>query len=120
MAVLMVVTVTITGLATIYVLRQILISRLDTDIQDNAGAISRYLVSGSSPTTDASLFRFYGLYLNEDGTHGPETHSEPTFDTPVIDDLTSADVDAKGGRGFDVPGTAPGSKGWREIGRAHV
>ena len=53
MAVLMVVTVTITGLATIYVLRQILISRLDTDIQDNAGAISRYLVSGS-PSTDAS------------------------------------------------------------------
>ena len=112
MAVLMVVTVTITGLATIYVLRQILISRLDTDIQDNAGAISRYLVSGS-PTTDASLFRFYGLYLNEDGSHGPETHSEPTFDIPVIDNLTAADVDAVGGRGFDVPGTAPGSKGWR-------
>ena len=68
MAVLMVVTVTITGLATIYVLRQILVSRLDTDIQDNATAISRYLISGG-PAVDTSLFRFYGLYLNDDGEH---------------------------------------------------
>ena len=41
MAVLMVVTVRITGLATIYMLRQILVSRLDTEIQEKAPAVSR-------------------------------------------------------------------------------
>ncbi|UPO77224.1 HAMP domain-containing sensor histidine kinase [Arthrobacter sp. Helios] len=112
MAVLMVVTVTITGLATIYVLRQILVTRLDADIQDNATAISRYLISGG-PAADTSLFRFYGLYLNEDGEHGPETHSEDNFDTPMLGTIDSGTVDEINGRGFDVPGTAPGSKGWR-------
>lgn len=112
MAVLMVVTVTITGLATIYVLRQILVTRLDAEIADNAPAVSRYLVS-NGPASDTSLFQFYGLYLADDGTHGPETHSDPHVDTPAIPELTAAEVQELGQRGLTLPGTAPGSKGWR-------
>jgi len=112
MAVLMVITVTITGLATIYVLRQILVMRLDDEIAENASAVSRYLVS-EGQTGDASLFRFYGLYLADDGTHGPETESNPRKDTPVVPQYTAQDVQDLDQTGQTVPGTAPGSKGWR-------
>lgn len=112
MAVLMVVTVTITGLATIYLLRQILVTRLDAEIREKAPAVSRYLVS-NEPGTDSSLFEFYGLYLADDGTHGPATHSDPTQDTPEVKNYTAEDVARMGSEGVSVPGTAPGSKGWR-------
>lgn len=112
MAVLMVITVTITGLATIYVLRQILITRLDVEIGDNAPAVSRYLLS-DGPASDTSLFQFYGLYLTDDGSYGPETHSDPRDDTPVVDHYTAEQVRELDQQGQTVPGTAPGSKGWR-------
>ncbi|WP_337925117.1 HAMP domain-containing sensor histidine kinase [Arthrobacter jiangjiafuii] len=112
MAVLMVITVTITGLATIYVLRQILVARLDVEIDDNAPAVSRYLIS-NEPATDTSLFQFYGLYLADDGSHGPETHSDPRVDTPVVKNYTAEDVARLDQQGVSVPGSAPGSKGWR-------
>ena len=112
MAVLMVITVTITGLATIYVLRQILVDRLDVEIADNAPAVARYLVS-DGPSTDSSLFQFYGLYLADDGTHGPETHSDPRDDTPAVPNYTAEQVRELGQQGKTVPGTMPGSKGWR-------
>ena len=112
MAVLMVITVTITGLTTIYVLRQILVGRLDADINENAQNVSRYLLV-NDPSTDASLFRYYGLYLNNDGSHGPATHSESAADIPQIGEYTSDEVAAMDTRGFDVRGTSPTSKGWR-------
>ncbi|WIB09909.1 HAMP domain-containing sensor histidine kinase [Arthrobacter sp. zg-Y820] len=112
MAVLMVVTVTITGLATIYVLRQILVTRLDVEIAENAPAVSRYLVS-NGPPTDTSLFQFYGLYLADDGSYGPETHSDPGVDTPVVPHYTAEEVRKLDQQGKTVAGTMPGSKGWR-------
>ncbi|WP_308471694.1 HAMP domain-containing sensor histidine kinase [Arthrobacter sp. ZGTC212] len=112
MAVLMVITVTITGLATIYVLRQILVTRLDAEIDDNAPAVARYLVS-EGQNGDASLFQFYGLYLRDDGSYGPETHSDPRADTPDVPHYTAQEVLELEQAGKTVPGTAPGSKGWR-------
>ena len=112
MAVLMVVTVTITGLATIYVLRQLLVARLDAEIDDNAPAVSRYLVSETS-AGDTSLVQVYGLYLADDGSYGPETHSSPSADTPVVPHYTAQQVQDLQQQGQTVPGTAPGSKGWR-------
>ena len=112
MAILMVVTVTLTGVATVYVLRQILVTRLDTDIKDNANAVTRYLLS-DAPATEASLFQYYGVYMNDDGQHGPQTHSATSLDVPALEDYTADEVAEKAGQGFDVPGTAPDSKGWR-------
>ena len=112
MAVLMVITVTITGLATIYMLWQILVTRLDNEISDNAPAVSRYLAS-DGPSTDTSLFQFYGLYLADDGSYGPATHSRSLDDTPVVPHYTAEDVRELGQQGETVPGTQAGSKGWR-------
>jgi two-component system OmpR family sensor kinase len=112
MAVLMVITVTITGLATIYVLWQILVTRLDAEISESAPAVSRYLVS-DAPPTDTSLFEFYGLYLTDDGSYGPATHTNPREDAPVVPHYTVEEVLELGQRGETVPGTQAGSKGWR-------
>ncbi|CEA09853.1 putative sensor histidine kinase TcrY [Arthrobacter saudimassiliensis] len=112
MVVLMVVTVTITGVATITVLRQILVTRLDSDIGDNAQAVLRYLLSDAE-ATEPTLFQYYGQYLNEDGSYGPATHSAAGMDAPVIPNYTRDEALATNQEGFDVRGTALNSKGWR-------
>lgn len=115
MTLLMVVTVGITGIVTISLLRSNLVTQMDQDIRANAQAVSNS-VAAVGPNSGENLFRFYGAWLSTEGESLRTTHSpELVDDLPVLPELTLEEVRDLDNAGFTVPGTAPGSEGWRVI-----
>lgn len=115
MSVLMVVTVGITGLLTISLLRTNLIDRLDADLFINRQVVSAYVFGiPENPRRNSSLLRFYGLMMSPSGepvraTVGPSNAE----DVPKIDPMPLEVVRHRNGQAFNVPGSSPDSAGWR-------
>ncbi|MBE0010515.1 sensor histidine kinase [Arthrobacter sp. AET 35A] len=113
MTLLMVVTVAITGIVTVSLLRTNLIEQMDSDILANAPNVAQNILPDG--TADGSLLRFYGELRNEDGQPLRATVSQESTDIPDIPELTVEQVQARGQNGFTVPGSVSGSPGWRVV-----
>ncbi len=111
MTVLMVVTVSITGLATINLLRDNLIDGLDTDIDTNKQQVANSLFH-SETRGDESLLRYYGLLADPDGAIRKTSYSATARDTPDLTGFAIPELAHETGA-ITVPGTAPKSSGWR-------
>ncbi|MHA7142583.1 sensor histidine kinase [Arthrobacter sp. Sr33] len=111
MTLLMVVTVAITGIVTVSMLRGSLIEQMDLDIRANADAVAQNILPDGA--TDGTLLRFYGELRDVDGQKLRGTLSEESADFPVIPEIPVEEVSAREQKGFTVPGSAPGSPGWR-------
>lgn len=110
MTLLMVLTVAITGIITISLLRNSLVTQLDQDIEANAQAVSNS-ISTMSSDTNTNLFRFYGEWLDSEGNTLRSTHPG----SPDVPDLPRLDRDAVielNQSGFTVPGTTDDTQ-WR-------
>ncbi|MHA7264277.1 sensor histidine kinase [Arthrobacter sp. TMN-37] len=112
MTLLMVVTVGITGIVTVSLLRNGLIERMDGDLTANAQNVSNAFFHDRS-ASDRPLLRFYGALLGPDGTILETSHSAAESDVPRLPHLTSKQVNKLNGEAFEVSGTAPDSPGWR-------
>ncbi|MBP2218170.1 cell wall metabolism sensor histidine kinase WalK [Arthrobacter sp. CAN_C5] len=113
MTLLMVVTVAITGIVTVSLLRTNLIEQMDSDILVNAPNVAQNILPDGS--ADGSLLRFYGELRNEDGQLLRATVSQGSTDVPDIPVLNVEQVQARGQDGFTVPGSVSGSPGWRVV-----
>ncbi|MHA7286411.1 sensor histidine kinase [Arthrobacter sp. MDT3-44] len=109
---LMIVTVGITGLATVSLLRQGLVDRLDADILTNAKVVSETIYS-EVPADDGTVLRYYAAILDRGASIVAENQSSDAADVPELDGLTPERITDLESSGFDVPGTAPSSQGWR-------
>ncbi len=112
MTLLMVVTVGITGIVTVSLLRNGLIERMDGDLSGNAQNVSNAFFQ-ESPPGERPLFRFYGALMGPDGEVIDATHSATESDVPALPVLNPAKVRKLDGAGFTVGGTASDSQGWR-------
>ncbi|NJC21303.1 two-component system OmpR family sensor kinase [Arthrobacter pigmenti] len=112
MTLLMVVTVAITGIVTISLLRNSLVTQMDQDIEANAQAVS-YSMGSVESDASQNLFRFYGVWLDSEGFPVRTTHSSE-LNVPDIPRLTLQKVKALGGSGFTVPGMQ-GESDWRVV-----
>lgn len=117
---LLVLTLFVTTFVSASLFRQELLRNLDEDITANANSVSMYLTRRSAPEIgdSQSIFRFYGILMNSEGEHlqANSTHAA-TFggDIPEIPNMTFDEVVEfwQAGEHLDVPGTEPGSRGWR-------
>ncbi len=113
MTLLMVVTVAITGIVTVSLLRGSLLDQMDRDIRANAYDVAQNILPDGS--ADGTLLRFYGELRNQDGQTVRSTLPEESSDVPVIPEVDVDGVIARKQSGFTVPGTAQGSTGWRVV-----
>ncbi|MBG6183281.1 two-component system OmpR family sensor kinase [Arthrobacter sp. CAN_A214] len=109
---LMAVAVGITGLATVSLLRDGLIERMDTDLESNAQVVARTFYASSLPG-DGALLRFYGAILDSEGEVIGETQLPDDADAPDLDGLSEERIRQVDRSGFEVPGTHSTSQGWR-------
>ncbi|MDY6055763.1 HAMP domain-containing sensor histidine kinase [Micrococcus sp.] len=109
--------VAVTAIVTAALFRQELVRQLDEDMVNNRDAVSVYLTSmgqvGPYSTPQHSILRFYGVVWDTQGRPVVSTPVMPGADGPQLAGMTTAEVDAQGSDSFDVPGTDPGSSGWR-------
>ncbi len=112
MTVLMVITVSITGLATINLLRDNLIDGLDTDIGTNKQQVANSLFYNET-RGDESLQRYYGMLADPDGVIRKTTYPASEGDTPKMAEFSVSELAQNERSGVFVPGTAPNSSGWR-------
>lgn len=112
MTVLMVVTVSITGLATINLLRDNLIDGLDTDIGTNKQQVANSLFYNET-RGDEALQRYYGMLADPDGVIRKTTYPASEGDTPDMNEYAVSELAQNERSGVFVPGTAPNSSGWR-------
>ncbi|WP_422391237.1 sensor histidine kinase [Arthrobacter sp. N1] len=109
---LMIVTVGITGLATVSLLRDGLVNRLDQELGNNIRLVTAQLYLPEQ-TSDGAVLRYYGALLDADGQVIAENQPDVSGDLPDLTGLTReriADLDQDG---FDVPSTEQGSQDWR-------
>ncbi|WP_253908511.1 sensor histidine kinase, partial [Arthrobacter sp. H41] len=109
---LMAVAVGITGLATVSLLRDGLIERMDTDLASNAEVVARSFYASSLPG-DTPFLQFYGAILDSEGNVLTQTQLPDDSDAPDLDDLSEERILQLDRRGFEVPGTHSTSQGWR-------
>jgi two-component system OmpR family sensor kinase len=109
---LMIVTVGITGLATVSLLRNGLVERLDADILSNAKVVSETIYS-EVPADDGTVLRYYAAILDRNALIVAENQSSDTSDVPELGGLSPGRISELQGSGFDVSGTDPSSQGWR-------
>ncbi|MBG6180884.1 sensor histidine kinase [Arthrobacter sp. CAN_A1] len=113
MTLLMVVTVAITGIVTVSLLRNSLIDQMDRDIRANAYDVAQNIFPDGA--ADGSLLRFYGELRNQEGQKVRSTLPEESADYPVIPEVDVNAVIERQHVGFSVPGSAAGSPGWRVV-----
>lgn len=113
MTLLMVVTVAITGIVTVSLLRNSLIDQMDRDIRANADAVAQNIFPNGA--ADGTLLRFYGELRNQEGQKVRSTLPEESADYPVIPEVSVDAVIERRHAGFSVPGSATGSPGWRVV-----
>jgi two-component system OmpR family sensor kinase len=109
---LMIVTVGVTGLATVSLLRDGLVNRLDQDLQSNAEVVAREIYRDED-LSDGSLLRFYAAVVDDDGNVVITNQPDGAADVADLGGLSADRIREVGREGFDVAGTAEGSQGWR-------
>lgn len=109
---LMIVTVGITGLVTVSLLRDGLVDRVDADLLTNAEKVAENIYS-EEPAADGVPLRYYAAILNPDGTVRVANQSDDAVDLPDLDDMTVERIVELEGAGVDLPSTDPNSAGWR-------
>ena len=109
---LMIVTVGITGLATVSLLRDGLIDRVDADLQSNARAVAAEIYS-AEPQADGAVLRYYAAVLDRNGTKLVANQSDDAEDIPDLAGITAERIIELNSDGFDVASTDAGSEGWR-------
>ena len=109
---LMIVTVGITGLATVSLLRDGLIDRIDSDLGNNARSVAGKFYS-AEPEADGTNLRYYAALLNADGTVLSANQSEDAADVPDLSGMTRERIVELNRAGFDAPSTDVASQGWR-------
>ena len=114
---LMMILVAVIALVTAVLFRTELVRQLDEDMETNKDAVSVYLTSmaqtGGYYSPQHSILRFYGVVWDTRGDPVVSTPLLPGADGPALAAMTTAEVDAVGSGSFEVPGTQPGSDGWR-------
>lgn len=113
MTLLMVFTVAITGIVTISLLRNSLVTQMDQDIEANAQSVTSSIGTMGSDTSQ-NLLRFYGVWLDDSGEAIRSTHSATLLEVPAIPRLDREEVEARDLKGFTVPGSRNESE-WRVI-----
>ncbi|MHA7275407.1 sensor histidine kinase [Arthrobacter sp. Hz1] len=113
MTLLMVVTIAITGIVTVSLLRNSLLDQMDRDIRANAYDVAQNILPAGA--SDGTLLRFYGELRNQAGQKVRSTLPEESTDVPVIPEVSVEAVIERRQVGFSVPGSAPGSPGWRVV-----
>ncbi|WP_308662529.1 HAMP domain-containing sensor histidine kinase [Arthrobacter sp. B1805] len=109
---LMVVTVGITGLATVSLLRDGLVDRIDADLRNNAEKVAGDVYSAEQET-DGAVLRYYAALLDPDGSIVVANQSDDAVDVPDLDGVTQKRIIELNGDGFDVASTDSDSQGWR-------
>jgi signal transduction histidine kinase len=109
---LMIVTVGITGLATVSLLREGLVDRLDEELENNARNVAAQLYLPEQMSNGAVL-RYYGALLDRDGTVIAENQPDISGDVPDLSGLTPERIRDLDTDGFDVSSTDENSQGWR-------
>ncbi|MUK02530.1 HAMP domain-containing protein [Vibrio cholerae] len=109
---LMIVTVGITGLATVSLLRDGLVDRVDADLRTNARAVAAEIYS-AEPEADGTVLRYYAALLDSDGTKLMANQSDDAVDVPDLDGITQERIVELDGAGFDVASKDGDSQGWR-------
>ncbi len=109
---LMIVTVGITGLATVSLLRNGLVDRVDADLQSSAPGVARSIISQQEPAEGVAL-RYYAAVLDADGEPYVANQSADTTDVPDLSGLTIERITELGGAGFTLPGEGPDAQEWR-------
>lgn len=114
---LMMILVAVIALVTAVLFRTELVRQLDEDMETNKDVVSVYLTSmvqtGGYYSPQHSILRFYGVVWDTDGDPVVSTPLLPGSDGPALSGMSTAEVDARGSGSFEVPGTQPGSDGWR-------
>ncbi|WP_434992543.1 sensor histidine kinase [Arthrobacter sp. Ld5] len=109
---LMIVTVGITGLATVSLLRNGLVDRVDQDLWNNARTVANDIYS-TEPQADGAVLRYYAALLDSDGDVVVANQSDDAADVPDLGGMTQERIIGLDGAGFDVPSTDPDSQEWR-------
>jgi two-component system OmpR family sensor kinase len=108
---LMIVTVGVTGLATVSLLRDGLVNRVDQDLANNVKVVSQRFYS--DPQADSAVLRYYAAVVDSDGTVLAVNQADGTEDLPDLSDLSRQRIIELDSAGFDVASTDPDSQGWR-------
>ncbi|WP_306418627.1 sensor histidine kinase [Arthrobacter pityocampae] len=109
---LMIVTVGITGLATVSLLRSGLVDRIDQDLWNNARTVANDIYS-TEPQADGAVLRYYAALLDSDGGVVVANQSDTVADVPDLGGLSQERIIDLDGVGFNVPSTDADSQGWR-------
>nr|WP_298255384.1 ATP-binding protein [uncultured Arthrobacter sp.] len=109
---LMIVTVGITGLATVSLLRNALVDRVDADLRNNAQAVARSLFSQQEPAEGVAL-RYYAAVLDGDGNAYRANQLADATDVPDLSGLTIDRIAELNGAGVTLPGEGPDAQEWR-------
>lgn len=109
---LMIVTVGITGLATVSLLRDGLIDRVDADLQNNAQAVAKTLFL-EEPAAEGVALRYYAAVLDTSGRPYAANQATDTTDVPDLSGLTVERIDELDGAGFNLPGENSSTEDWR-------
>ncbi|MFC3298340.1 Probable sensor histidine kinase TcrY [Arthrobacter agilis] len=108
---LMIVTVGITGLATVSLLRDGLIDRVDQDLSNNVQNVSRNFYT--NPQGDSSVLRYYAAVLDGSGQVTGTNQLDGAPDLPDLSGLTRERILELQSSGLNVPSTDPTGPGWR-------
>lgn len=109
---LMIVTVGITGLATVSLLRDGLVDRVDADLRTNAREVADRFYA-AEPQAEGTVLRYYAAVLDNNGDKVVANQADDAVDVPDLRGITGERIVELDGEGFDVASTDPDSQGWR-------
>lgn len=108
---IVIVTVGVTGIVTVSLLREGLVDRIDQDLADSVEDVARGYYS-DDPRADDTQLRYYAAVLTSEGALASD-NKEGDEDEPDLSGLTAERIDELDRAGFDVPSTTADQQGWR-------
>ncbi|MCU1631490.1 MAG: two-component sensor histidine kinase [Micrococcaceae bacterium] len=109
---LMIITVGITGLATVSLLREGLVDRVDADLLTNAGKVAEDIYA-EEPSSNGFSLRYYAAILDQSGAIQSANQAEDVTDVPDFSGMTLERFAELDGEGVDLPSTDRASADWR-------
>lgn len=109
---LMIVAVGVTGLATVSLLRDGLVDRMDQDLKIRVGDVAREFYT-DPPRTDGVQLLYYAALLSPKGVPLVANQEAGMGDAPDLSGITREQIVDLDSAGFDVPSTEPDGQGWR-------
>ncbi|THJ66843.1 HAMP domain-containing histidine kinase [Arthrobacter echini] len=109
---LMIVTVGVTGLATVSLLRDGLVDRVDIELSNNASDVARSIFLQQEPTQGVAL-RYYAALLDAEGNAYRANQAAESTGVPDLSGLTTGRIAELNGAGVTLPGEGPGAQEWR-------